>query len=148
MKKLGISLIKAKEADKDFLLDLRKQTMVGHLEKAGIYLSNQEHIARIQKSFEGSYLISTSRDKVGLLKYVADHNRIEILQLQIAPKFQGKGIGKQVLHMMILKAKSVNKILFLKVLKENPAKYLYERIGFKIVDEDDYEFYMEMSSKK
>ncbi len=148
MKKLGISLIKAKEADKDFLLDLRKQTMVGHLEKAGIYLSNQEHIARIQKSFEGSYLISTSRDKVGLLKYVADHNRIEILQLQIAPKFQGKGIGKQVLHMMILKAKSVNKILFLKVLKENPAKYLYERIGFKIVGEDDYEFYMERSSKK
>ncbi len=32
----------------------------------------------------------------------------------------------------------------LAVLKANPVKLLYERLGFSITGEDDYEFYMEL----
>ncbi len=148
MKELETKLIKAIKEDGDFLLNLRKQTMVEHLEKAGIYLSDEEHIARINKNFDDSYIITSIANRIGLLKFVEDDNRIEILQLQILPKHQGKGIGKQVLNKMIFKAEASNKVLFLKVLKENPAKHLYERIGFEVVGEDNHEFFMQKLPKQ
>ena len=43
---MSFELIQATEADKAFLLTLRKLTMVEHLEKAGLYLSDDEHALR------------------------------------------------------------------------------------------------------
>jgi len=140
---MNIELVKAKEKDKSFLLHLRKLTMVNHLHKSGIYLSDEEHVSRVDKHFEGAQIILESSNRVGLLKCKETESNIEILQLQILPRFQGKGIGKQVLHKIITKAESANKNTFLKVLKENPAIHLYKRAGFKIIDEDQYEFYMQ-----
>ncbi len=118
--------------------------MVEHLEKARIYLSDEEHEARIDKCFEGSYIILASHKKVGLLKCIETKAEIEILQLQVLPGYQGKGIGKQILKGVISKAEAENKNLRLNVLKENPARHLYERNGFKIVGEDPFEFYMKL----
>ncbi|MEB3347820.1 GNAT family N-acetyltransferase [Aquimarina gracilis] len=143
---MEIKFVKAQEEDKAFFLNLRKQTMNEHLEKAGIYLSEEEHKGRVDKNYDGSYIISNSFNKLGLLKYIEEDTRIEILQLQILPKFQGNGIGKQVLNKMISKAETMKKDLFLKVLKDNPAKHLYRRCGFKIIGEDNYEFFMQRSN--
>ncbi len=116
--------------------------MVEHLEKAEIYLSDEEHKARIDKYFEGAYIILASHKKGGLLKCIDTKDKIEILQFQVLPEYQGKGIGKYILKRVISKAKSENKNLIIKVLKENPARYLYEQKGFKIVGEDQFEFCM------
>ena len=62
--------------------------------------------------------------------------------MQILPEFQGEGIGKQLIEQTIDKATSENKELNLKVLKRNPAKFLYLRSGFKVVGQDDLEFHM------
>ncbi len=144
---MEIELIKATATDKKFLLDLRKQTMIEHLEKAGIYLSKEEHVARVNKHFEGSFIILKSKKKVGLLKCIDEQDTIEILQLQVSPQYQGVGIGKYIIQMLISKANTEGKKLTLKVLKENPARYLYERAGFKITEEDDYEFMMKLEDQ-
>lgn len=39
-------------------------------------------------------------------------------------------------------AKKSNKKIKIKVYKENPAKRLYERLGFKIYNEDDTHLYL------
>ncbi|WP_160114776.1 N-acetyltransferase [Aquimarina sp. AU474] len=142
MDTIKIKLIKAKDKDKKFLFDLRIKTMVEHLENAGIYLSNDEHRSRVDKGFDASYIIMQSDQRVGLLKCFENEKAFEIAQLQILPEFQGKGIGREVISQLIIKAEAVKKTLTLKVLKKNPARHLYERIGFTIIAQDRYEYDM------
>lgn len=139
---MKIELTKAKDADKQFLLHLRKSTMADHLKAAGLFLSDNDHMDRVQFQFENAFIIVSGNQRLGLLKYLDQEKEMEILQLQILPVHQGKGIGKQVIDFLTLKGEKENKNLRLKVLKQNPARHLYERNGFTIVDKDDYEFYM------
>jgi len=92
--------------------------------------------------FDNAFIVKLSGESVGLLKYVETNKTIEILQFQIGPNHQGKGVGKYVLNYMISLSKKESKELILKVLKENPAVRLYQRNGFLITGEDQYEFFM------
>ncbi|WP_109098839.1 N-acetyltransferase [Aquimarina sp. AU58] len=143
-----LELIKAQESDKDFLFKLRKATMVEHLEEMGIFLSDEEHLSRIDFQYDNAYVILKSNQRAGVLKYIETEHAIEILQIQVLPEYQGHGIGKYVIKDIIETAKASNKDMVLKVLKENPARYLYERMGFDTVDEDKYEFHMQLTSNK
>ena len=142
---MNLKLIKAKKDDVDFLYDLRMQTMSEHLKKAGVNLSKEEHLSRIDHQFDKSFLIMQSDKKVGMLKLAEEEDSLEITQLEVLPEFQGEGIGKQLIEQTIDKATSQNKKLNLKVLKRNPAKFLYLRSGFKIIDQDNLEFHMRYS---
>ena len=140
---MEIELVKAQENDIDFLMNLRKSTIETHLEKAGVTLSEEEHLSRVTKNLENSFIVRNSKEKVGLLKLAEDDSNLEITQLQILPEFQNEGIGKHLIEQTIEKAKAENKELRLKVLKRNPAKFLYLRSGFKIIDQDNLEFHMQ-----
>ncbi|WP_299246934.1 GNAT family N-acetyltransferase [uncultured Aquimarina sp.] len=141
---MNIKLVKAKDSDMLFLVKLRKLTMVEYLEKAGLHLSDDQHLSRVKIHFNAAYIIKQLDERVGLLKYIETKDSIEILQFQILPKYQGKGIGNYLLNYVIKLSESLNKNILLKVLKENPARYLYERNGFDIYDEDQYEFHLEL----
>ncbi|KAA1246278.1 N-acetyltransferase [Aquimarina sp. RZ0] len=130
---MDISLIKARNEDKEFLLFLRKSTMVPHLEKADLYLSDEEHISRVEIYFDKSFVISYQEENIGLLKYIETEKIMTILQIQILLQYQGKGIASYILNQLITKAKKLEKEIHLKVLKENPARYLYERLGFNTI---------------
>ena len=140
---MSVELILAKETDKSFLLELRKLTMVEHFEKAGLYLSDEEHAFRLNDLFECSYLIVDSGEQAGTLKYRELSDVIEVIQIQVHPKNQGKGLGKTVMEKVIGWSKQKHKKIALTVLKDNPAKLFYQRLGFKITGEDEYEFHME-----
>ena len=141
---MEIKLIKALEKDKEFLFGLRKLTMAKHLEQAGLFLTDQEHMGRVTDCFEGSHLLMQTNERIGVIKYKESDSFIEIMQLQILPLYQGKGIGKYVLKYFSELAQNRSKLLTLKVLKENPAKTLYKKVGFKIIDEDEHEFHMQL----
>jgi GNAT superfamily N-acetyltransferase len=140
---MSFELIQATEADKEFLLTLRKLTMVEHLEQAGLHLSDEEHAFRLNDDYECSYLIVCCGEKVGTLKYRELADKIEIMQLQVHPESQGKGLGKQVMERVLGWSKRRHKGIELTVLKANPARILYERLGFSISGENEHEFHME-----
>jgi ribosomal protein S18 acetylase RimI-like enzyme len=139
---MKVDLIRATAEDLEFLFDLRKTTMVEHLENAGLYFSDQDHMSRVLDFFQHSRIITKSTEKIGLLKYRESDGFIEIIQFQIASNCQGEGIGKQVLERLISRSRNSGKEITLKVLKGNPAKRFYERYGFQIVGEDLYEYHM------
>jgi ribosomal protein S18 acetylase RimI-like enzyme len=62
--------------------------------------------------------------------------------LYIGSQFQKRGIGTELLRRFIEEAHNAAKPLDLAVLKNNPAKRLYERVGFVVVDEDAAKYYM------
>jgi len=138
---MSLELIQATENDRPYIFVLRKLTMIEHLEKEGLYLSDDEHRLRIDDKYECSYLIFSSGENIGAIKYQEITEKIEIMQIQIHPDFQGCGFGRRVIEQILIDSKS--KPVALSVLKSNPAKRLYERLGFKVTGEDEYEFHME-----
>lgn len=59
----------------------------------------------------------------------------------ILPEYQGKGIGTQILLNVLEENKDVR--IYLKTYKENPARNLYQRVGFKKYDETETHWLME-----
>ena len=138
----GLSYRKALVSDLSYLLWLRKQTMDEHLMESGMSLSDEVHLLRINYLFDQAQVIVLEGQDIGLLKVDEQGSNIEIVQIQIDPKFQGKGIGRQVVSNVIDKSKVLKKNVSLSVLKENKARELYQRIGFKITGEDNHSFIM------
>lgn len=66
-----------------------------------------------------------------------------IANFKIAPYFQNKGIGSTILNRIINTSDSKQKPVKLQVLKVNPAKRFYKRLGFEPVDETETHFIME-----
>lgn len=139
---LHLHLKQATEHDKPFLLELRKSTMVEHLEAMGIYLTEEQHVARSEESLDCVQIIECRGQRAGMVKTRKTDQSLEIMQLQVMPEFQGRGIGRGVLQLFTEQATSCSKATILSVLKKNPAKRLYEKFGFQVVGEDRYEFHM------
>jgi ribosomal protein S18 acetylase RimI-like enzyme len=133
---------KATEEDIDFLLWLRKQTMVEHLIHAGKEVNEENLLDRINYHFKNAKIILLENQKIGLLKLAENENEIEILQIQIEPNHQNKGIGKEIIQAIIQKAFTKNIPVKLSVLKVNKAQNLYKNLGFEIYDENEYSYFM------
>ncbi len=67
------------------------------------------------------------------------------MQIQIAPALQGQGLGTALLLECIAQARAAGKDITLHVLKANPARRLYERLGFVVEAEDSEEFHMRLA---
>jgi ribosomal protein S18 acetylase RimI-like enzyme len=67
-----------------------------------------------------------------------------LANIQILPEYQNRGVGTQLLKGLIDEARRTKTRLTLKVLRPNPARRLYERLGFSVVAEDDKWFYMRL----
>lgn len=130
-----ISLRPASNQDLDFLLKLRLECMDEHFERLGISYSTEQHLERINYRFDSARIVVKNHKKVGMVKFFRDCDQWIIIQLQIAPEYQGQGIGSQLVKDIIDKASQDGAVVSLSVLKNNPAQDLYKRLGFEITDE-------------
>ncbi|MBO6183169.1 MAG: GNAT family N-acetyltransferase [Chryseobacterium sp.] len=137
-----LTIRKATENDIDFLADLRVKTMNEHLTNSGLLIDKDSQIQRILYKFEVANILIYKETKIGLLKIQYGKTEIEIIQLQINPAFQGNGLGRYILNMIIEEASLTKTPITLSVLKINPALKLYLRTGFKIVEENEHSFIM------
>jgi ribosomal protein S18 acetylase RimI-like enzyme len=142
MSKTNLTFRKASEEDLQFLLWLRKETMLEHLIKAGMEINEEKLLSRIKHHFEQAKIILLNNQKIGLLKVVEQDTEIEILQIQIAQDFQNKGIGREIIQEILQKASEKKNSVKLSVLKVNKAQTLYQNLGFAVYDEDQYSYFM------
>jgi len=133
----------ADETDIDFLLNLRMKTMNPHYETSGLSTDRETTMQRVLYQFEKASIILLDNQPIGLLKVDRTFTNIEVLQLQIDPSQQGKGIGKKILEDILEEASLAGKTVSLSVLKTNKAQHLYKSLGFRTVDEDQYSYFME-----
>jgi GNAT superfamily N-acetyltransferase len=128
--------------DRAFLLSLRKVTMNQHLEYAGLYLDDTAHMLGIDEFFSDSYIISYQNKAIGLLKLGLFADKIHLRQFQLLPQYQGLGIGSRVLELVKRKAQVKQLAITLNVLLKNPAKQLYLRHDFVVIDSNKLEYQM------
>lgn len=132
----------ATSADVPFLLGLRRATMHEHLAASGVGMSDDDHLGRLMHRFECAQVIQVDGAAVGMIKVFRGDDAWEIVQFQISPQAQGRGIGRHALEHVITQAASLRVPLRLGVLKTSPARRLYERLGFVVDGEDALEFRM------
>ncbi len=132
----------ATKEDIPFLLTLRHQSMDHHLAASGASTSEADHLSRLMYRFDCAQVLLHNDEPVGLLKISRNPPEWKIIQIQFIPELQGKGLGAAMLRQVIAEAKATNVSLTLSVLKANPAKALYERLGFVVEDEGEFEYHM------
>lgn len=142
---LKLEYRKALETDMDFLIDLRMKTMTEHLLSSNLPVTKEFAIKRVLHQFEKAHIIILNDEPIGLLKIDRNRDHIEVMQIQIDPSQQGKGIGKSILEDVIKEAIEVGKPVSLSVLKTNKAQKLYTSLGFKVIDEDEHSYMMKFS---
>jgi len=113
-----------------------------HLSASGASTGDDDHLARLMHRFDCAEVLLQDGVPVGLLKVTRDSAPWKIIQIQLIPELQGRGLGAHVLGQVIAEADNANVAVALSVLKANPARILYERLGFTIIGESEHEFDM------
>ena len=135
----AIHLRPASTADLPFLLTLRRLTMTEHLQRIGAPTDDDAHHRRIATNFEDAMIVCegarAGANPIGLLKVTRAADEWHVHQIQIHPSRQGHGIGEAVLRELLTDAAREHVPVSLSVLHGNPARRLYERLGFSVAAE-------------
>jgi ribosomal protein S18 acetylase RimI-like enzyme len=137
----------ATAADGEFLYRLTEQTMRTYVEAAWGRWDEQMVRQFTDKSAgDGSFqLISQNGVTVGAMRVERFASHIQLDQLYVATPYQRRGIGTEILRSLMAEARCAGKPLRLRVLKTNPAKTLYERLGFVVSETTNEHYYLEYS---
>jgi GNAT superfamily N-acetyltransferase len=87
-------------------------------------------------------IITVAGEDVGWLQTALADDAIFLGQLYLDGRFQRQGIGARVMHVLIEDAIHAKKAITLAVVKINPARRLYDRLGFRVTHEDQHKVYM------
>jgi ribosomal protein S18 acetylase RimI-like enzyme len=136
----------ATEADRDFLLELYASTREQELAQVdwdeGARQAFVEHQFSAQdqhyrSNYPGATLdvIEVEGERAGRLYVYRGEEDIRIMDIAVAPEFRGRGIGTALIEELMAEAGSTGRSLSIHVEMQNPARALYERLGFVAVGE-------------
>ena len=72
---------------------------------------------------------------IGRLYVARMHHEIRVMDIALMPAYRNQGIGRTLMQVLMDEAASVGKFVSLHVEASNPAKRLYDRLGFTVVGE-------------
>jgi ribosomal protein S18 acetylase RimI-like enzyme len=91
-------------------------------------------------TFQGIFV---DRLRVGAIAVERHDTHIQIEDLYILKEFQNQGIGTSIILDLIEEARQSFKPVRLRVLSSSPARILYERLGFVVVQTTPERYFME-----
>jgi ribosomal protein S18 acetylase RimI-like enzyme len=130
--------------DVDFLWDTFRISMKDYITQARGEWNEQreESQFRNQLDLSAAQVIRSNDLAVGFIIAPIKDSAREIHTICIVPEHQRKGIGTEVLRRAVAQAREQKISLYLSVLKVNPARRLYERLGFEVIEETKHHFRM------
>ena len=143
-----LTLNAARPEDAEFLYRLTEETMRTYVEMTwGEWKEEMVRQFTRKAASDGSFdLIVFGGITVGALRVERLESHIQLDQMYISKPYQRQGIGTALVRDLIAEARSAKKPLRLRVLKPNPAKAFYERLGFVVTDETKERYFMEQSA--
>ena len=93
---------------------------------------------------DASYdLIVAGSEVVGRLYVDRGADAILVIDLALLPEHRGRGIGTMLLQRVLAEAGAEGKPVRIHVEQFNPARRLYERLGFRVIEEQGVYLLME-----
>jgi ribosomal protein S18 acetylase RimI-like enzyme len=131
-----INLLQAKAEHYDFALHLYLLTMRPYMQELIVWDEQEQRASfAAQWKREEARIISVHGKDVGWLQVAELPTEIGLQKFFVSPQYQRAGIGSEVLSNLLATWRLTGKKIVLKVLKNNPARRLYERLGFSVVAE-------------
>ena len=141
------TLRNATNDDFSFLKKLHRLTMKKHVEIIWGW-DDEQQSSLFQERFNPSEIkiIEHEGAPCGMVTALETDNEIFLGNILLILEKQNLGIGTHIISDLMDKAKKKQIPLTLTVLRPNRAKYYYERLGFKVIKEDEIRFYMQWDS--
>jgi GNAT superfamily N-acetyltransferase len=140
---LEIALRPATEKDGNLLWDLHRVTLKPYVEQIwGWDEDFQRRYFWEHFSPENSQVIIYEGVDAGVMTVEESPLGYILSNIELYPQFQGQGIGTSLINDLILKADQHGLPVSLRVLKINPARQLYLRLGFSIIGETETHYWM------
>lgn len=79
---------------------------------------------------------------IGMLQVFRREAEVHLSNVRLLPAYQGKGVGTRLISDVLQDAHGRGQPVTLSVFKVNPARRLYERLGFVLVSEDEQRYHM------
>ncbi len=140
-----ITLRKSTANDSDFVNYLTRRVMKEYVDATWNGSEEKERYYSLNKCNPSTTrIIQCGGEDIGRVTVTYSTDCITLEGIHISETFQGKGIGSRLVKQIIDEATDMRLPLELILLKANPVKELYERIGFHTYKEDVYRFYMRL----
>ena len=143
---IQIRFRQAQENDANFLYALHVATMKEYVDKTwGWEDAFQEAVFRERYVPAEVQIITWNGKDIGMISVEEKKEDVFLRTIEIHPLYQRQGLGTSIIQQIVADAASRKKSVFLRVLKVNPAQRLYERLGFRIVEETPTHYMMRTS---
>ena len=133
--------------DEKFVNDLTRTTMGKYVEATWDFDSKREHYYDINKFQQnGTKIIQLDGFDVGRMTVTRKCDVIILEAIHILPEYQGRGLGRQAIQGLLVEATKKKLPVELVLLKLNPVKRLYDRLGFEMCQEDSERYCMKRNA--
>jgi ribosomal protein S18 acetylase RimI-like enzyme len=140
--------------DEAFLAKLYASTRAGEMALTGWDAAQQEAFLRQQFQFQTTHyrkhygdasfrIILRDDAPIGRLYVHFGAQEIRLMDIALLPEHRGAGLGGSILENLLREAAQLGKTVTLHVERFNPALRLYQRLGFRVIEDQQINFYME-----
>jgi ribosomal protein S18 acetylase RimI-like enzyme len=134
----------ARADEVDALYAIHRETMRDYVAQTYGAWDEADQAARFRERFTpGRYeAIELAGDVIGYIDCERDAEGWHLNNIRVTSAWQRYGIGAALIHALITRADAERVPVALSVLRVNPARALYERLGFRVVEENETHFRM------
>ena len=142
----AIRLEPARETDKEYFRGLNRRCYEPViLRQFGAWHDDQQN-----QSFETKWptnnfsKVIVNNELIGGIWFDEHPDYRQLREIQIEPSYQGQGFGTRLVKQAL---SQTDRPIRLRVLFENEARHLYDRLGFTIIDQNEHQYIMEWKPK-
>ncbi len=152
---LPVTLRLAKLTDTAFLQNVYASTRADELQAWGWDAAQRDIFIALQWSAQQQgyctqfphaqqHIVCLGTCCVGYLTVDAHDEVVHIVDIALLPAYRNKGIGGALLHDVVGEAAHARQRVRLRVMHTNPARRLYERLGFRVMADTGTHYVMEV----
>ena len=139
----NITIRDAGLGDRNFADSVIRKVMTGYVEQTWkTHEERESYFALNGFAINETQIIQLDGKNIGTIVIKQEEESTAIDQIFLLPEYQNRGLGKSVMQQILNEAFAKGKHVTLCVLKVNPAKHLYDRMGFAVYKETDQRYYM------
>ena len=143
---LGVSYRPMTDDDLPFVAELYASTRREEVAQTGWPAEMQEAFLRQQHEAQhGHYslhfgdaewlIIEREGESIGRLYIRDEAEQLHVIDISLVPESRGQGIGGAILRDVLGEARELGKSVSIYVEKVNPARRLYDRLGFEPIED-------------